>query len=265
MHPMNRVTPNFSSPIRLGQSFDRGRKGLSLIELLVVVAILAILAALLTTAVQRMRTSGLNAKCLSNIRQVGMMVMAAAQENDGRLVPAVLERDEDMNYIDQFYTARYWHTNLERMGYIDNYDVFFCPSWRPRNMHEYENVLGRRWNQTANIYGMREWRLPGVSYSHGVFGGTGDSKRLSMIENPSEFWLLSDSALVTNPQNPLQGYQIRSTPNSNWRIHLRHQDRAHTFFVDGHVSAHDREFFVRVMEEQADFGHPSGTAPLWPE
>lgn len=61
----------------------RGRKGFTLVELLVTISIIAVLAALLLPAISKARDKAETATCSQNLRQIGAGVLAFAGENQG--------------------------------------------------------------------------------------------------------------------------------------------------------------------------------------
>jgi prepilin-type N-terminal cleavage/methylation domain-containing protein len=66
---------------RHSPGFDRGWRGFTLIELLVVIAIIAILAALLLPVLSRAKEQGRRAKCISNLRQIGLACQMYGNDN----------------------------------------------------------------------------------------------------------------------------------------------------------------------------------------
>lgn len=65
----------------------RGRSAFTLIELLVVVAIIAVLISILLPSLEKARRQAKDVQCGSNLRQIGISVLAYATENNGRIRP----------------------------------------------------------------------------------------------------------------------------------------------------------------------------------
>jgi len=68
---------------RLHRSW-RGRSAFTLIELLLVIAIIAVLISLIFPSIQEVMKKAESTRCAGNLRQIGVSVLLAVQENDGR-------------------------------------------------------------------------------------------------------------------------------------------------------------------------------------
>src|SRR3984957_19422801 len=71
--------------IRMPSRCLRSTAAFSLIELLVVIAIIGILASLLMPVLNRAKGKANDAKCISNLRQIGIALSIYADENQGKL------------------------------------------------------------------------------------------------------------------------------------------------------------------------------------
>jgi prepilin-type N-terminal cleavage/methylation domain-containing protein len=131
----------------------------TLIELLVVIAIIAILAALLLPALAKAKESGKEAKCISNLKQIGMDLKIYIDDN-GDKVPCTLtfggipgDRGTDAHGAAGLYNSTVTVggvLELLNMGYRN--PAQWCPSdllYTPAN---YNNTI------TSNTYSSYDYR-----------------------------------------------------------------------------------------------------------
>ena len=89
------------------------RKGVTLVELLIVIAIVTLLMGLLLLGVQGVRGAASSTSCQNNLRQIGLGYMSFVNTNG--------------NDRTRFKGDATWVSNL--LPYVDNrLDVFLCPS-----------------------------------------------------------------------------------------------------------------------------------------
>lgn len=208
--------------------------GFTLTQMLAVIAIIAVLAALLIPSISAARDHALAAKCAGNLRQIGAALMAFAADNNGA-IPTPTDKYSGA-------PRRAWANRLYLGGYITSPDVFFCPSFFPRNNAEADATQRPTYNgsNTPQAYGMRTWVAPGKTMTDTeYYRGT---LPLSVIATPANFFLIVDSLDLAAYGKPAQNYHV-VPGNPDQIIHLRHQKMANALFADGHVEAKPGEYF----------------------
>jgi len=225
------------------------RRAFTLIELICVVAVIVILTALLFTTARAVLDRANAAKCVSNLKQVGSALFNYAAENNGLIPP----RNLGINRADASSmppaNLRPWPARLLNLGYIDNEDAFYCPSFFPRSSRE----AGKNIRTSASeTYGIRMWVPPGQSWTP---QNIEEEKPLASIRNPAEFFLVADSVWLSWHS---QGYGL--TPGrEDMNVHLRHQNHANALFADGHVEAKPAEYFTTIHEPGKQIDYVGGS------
>jgi len=223
----------------------RFRRGFTLLELAIVVAILAFLVVLFFSVGGRLRAQMESGRCIANLRNIGAMLFAYAGEHRGTLPPAFSDDATDFIVRDAHgRVAKGWPRRLAVAGYARDEQVFLCPSFFPKNVSELRRHPFE--GDASEAYGMRGWTLPDAP-NHNVTDRK-YHKPLSVIENPADFFLVADS--FWNDENwRSQGYSItaeRLDIPSHTRIHLRHDGRANALFADGHIEAKEGDYFLNL-------------------
>jgi Type II secretory pathway, pseudopilin PulG len=191
-----------------------------LIELLTVIAIIGILAMILVPVVGRARESAKNARCISNLRQVGIAIQNYSGENRGLLPPSGFfginpYYNRDARNFQHFllpYLAikrsSSWSTT-EGLAYSA---VFDCPSYKGAfNGKAY--TLQQKFNLPDGTE-VRPW-----GFVQDTNGNNINPKPRRLSEMPPNEWAIRDLDATVN------GVAVTAHPNAR-----------NTLFFDWHVA-----------------------------
>src|SRR5438034_1848062 len=103
------------------------KKGFTLIEILVVIAIIVILAGILYPVYSGVRNKAHQVKCALNLKQIGMAISMYAGDHDDML--PIGGYDSTVTGADgkQAIVRTDWEDELLN-GYIKNSDILLCPT-----------------------------------------------------------------------------------------------------------------------------------------
>lgn len=215
-----------------------GVQAFSLAEMLVVIGIVGVLFLLAIPSVRSIQERGKAARCASNIRSVGSILLVAARE-----------QGPTFNAWYSGATGTMWNTMLIIDGYLSREELkaLSCPSI------PYTDASGSISGRHYGIYmGDPEGKLESGANELGQLG-TVYKVNVRNHPSPSKGIFLVDS--VTKAAAP----SIRVFPGGEsvvaGGIHARHHHLANLFFLDGHVEAANEsrmyELGVRKIYDQA--------------
>jgi prepilin-type processing-associated H-X9-DG protein len=226
------------------------RVGLSLVELLVVIVIVAALAALLLLGTRWTLTRSDSARCLANLRQVGLAANAFTEDHRGMLPAPIVE-----------WGARTWAAQLApyvdedpqavmRGEFAERSVLRGCPGWMRSPYRAY--WAGRTdldWPVTWDCgYGMAVL-VSEPSGQHTLSGAQWTTLtnvpcvNIASVSLPSSRVFIADSGPWW-----LWPSWINDDPRAYGGDFLRHRGRAGALFYDGHTALLDRAGLTTAVE-----------------
>ncbi len=229
---------------RRGGEFSENRGIFTLIELLIVIAIIAVLAAMLLPALNKARDKAKDISCLSNMRQLGLLMNFYTDNNNGQfpkasglLTGGASSWNQQGRWQDGLYAMKSNQNLKNRLHWkVDDnttltrpYDIFACPASKdmPWNSGGVMGFLGHYLiNSYISNYGMDAWAQAYAAFN------------VKSVKQPSRTMELIDGAMErrTSCSTPSIDTQSQLVANGG---KLRHQSGKgmNALFVDGHAEA----------------------------
>ena len=138
---------NLLARLRAARAAGRPQSAFTLIELLVVIAIIAILASLLLPALGLAKEKGSRTKCLSNLRQIALMMQFYTDDNND-VFPG--HRNGNLNTSDATASlTNWWGTTIQGYRNLQS-NLFQCPSIKGKRL---DNGIRWVWKFDCHLVG----------------------------------------------------------------------------------------------------------------
>ena len=195
----------------------KGKKGFTLIEIVVVAAILLLLASLLFPVFARVREQGRKTVCAHNLRQIGLALLQYTQDNSETFPP-----------------SNSWHRVLP---YIRNPEILICPS----DAGDFGPDPTPLWKRASGA---------SYSYNDGVTSGVTNFCALPQNSHPPEGVAGLNIAQVKSADRVVLALETSGIYPFAWHESFTpsgNNARSNVCFVDGHVK------FIKIYHDDTNF------------
>ncbi|MBE6379249.1 MAG: DUF1559 domain-containing protein [Lentisphaerae bacterium] len=191
----------------------------TLIELLVVIAIIAILAAMLLPALSSARAAARATACINNLKTCGTQLLMYADVSDDWVPPNYNSGD---SVVWPWYLAEMFNPidGAKNNNTTHNIEFYRCPS--SSDSAKYVQVA---YGSTPRYPGLNMFKISNTNLHTRVASNTWNGE-------PSKFIMFIDSWSTSNKFQTALG----DGAHEIYSIHARHNKRANTCFLDGHVT-----------------------------
>lgn len=242
----------------MSQRTTRRPAAFTLIELLVVIAIIAILAAILFPVFAQAREKARQTSCLSNLKQIGLAVVAYTSDFDETFPPAI-----DGNYIQWYNHVQPYIKNGETWQNVSygKEGVYDCPSFpedygQGQNYGAHDDLFTNNWGANGAAarptIPLSALDAPADKIIIAEKGRNGAGWSYEQFLTMQWWW--ADSVMTGGQYDPAKdnsNVSIRpshdrdlESPTSNWEgprtVRYRHSGNLVAAFADGHAKAMPR-------------------------
>lgn len=226
-----------------------GRRGVTVIELMVAIAIVAILVGILLPALSQVASRRHELVCVSRVRSMGAIIQSYAHDN-ADFFPSWLPRGIDYNADRSKWSvfAQQWHTYYNDPGW-SSYTGFattdptqYCPSndWHPQ---EYTNIAAPDYWLTSSGYIRPDYLDPNLDPSIALRELGGRVQKHTTTRFPSAKVGMFEMFVW----HGWKGAPCPTCTVGDLEYHGNDQRRGSIFFLDGHAEGRYERDAVRAV------------------